>query len=213
MTTETLRRALGASVSMLITERKRIENEIVELEKRMASTNITDEQVRALQRNVEALEAEAAEKRELLARAEAHARTMERDRATAQQVAHAEAVAQCKSRIAALLDNKLSLIERAEALSRELLDLRMEILSANREARAEAARLGRTRVGPSDSELLARLSLRETKLMSQMPGCRHRYGHLVLPSGSFGLCPDGLTWREDEHRYHADLRVLIEQEG
>jgi hypothetical protein len=49
----------------------------------------------------------------------------------------------------------------------------------------------------------------EAKTMGLMPGCRHRYGHLVLPSGSFGIIPDALTWSEDEERSHRDLRALI----
>ena len=123
-----------------------------------------------------------------------------RDRAAAAEAAHREAEAACKARIAALLDSELALVAHAERLSRELLDARREIVAVNAEVVAEAGRLGRARAAPSGLDVLNRMSLRETKLMAQLPGCRHRYGHVTLPSGAFGLVPDALTWVEDEER-------------
>jgi hypothetical protein len=169
--------------------------------------------IRVLKAEIDAVDAEQAKKRELLARAEQQRQTLARDAAAAREAADREAVAACKARLAALLDRKLQLIEHAERVSRELLDTRLEIVTTNAEARAEAKRLGRADIGSTDTEVQQRMSLRESKLLSTMPGCRHRFGHLVLPSGSFGLVPADLTWSEDEARYERDLRALIEQEG
>jgi hypothetical protein len=79
--------------------------------------------------------------------------------------------------------------------------------SLSRLTRSSANALSRRR--GADAHVVQRMSLREAKTMGLMPGCRHRYGHLVLPSGSFGIIPDALTWSEDEERSHRDLRALI----
>jgi hypothetical protein len=213
MPTALLKQRLGASTAMLAAERARLETEIMRMEKTMATPTDTDGMIRALKAEIDAVDAEQARKRELLEQAERQRRTLARDAAAAREAADREAIAACKARLGALLDRKGELIAHCERLARELLDTRREILSMSGEARSEAKRLGYTAVGPTDTEVLQRLSLRETQLMSQLPGCRHRYGHLVLPSGSFGLVPADLTWSEDEARYERDLRALASEEA
>lgn len=207
----TVVKQMMASVGALSAERRRLEDELLKMENRMTTPAKTDDMIRALKAEVDAEEARLAEKRDLLARAEEQRKTLARDQAAATEAAHREAVAACKSRIAALLDHKLALVAHAERLSRELLDARKEIVAANAEVAAEAGRLTAARAAPSGLDVLKRMSLREAKLIAQMPGGRHRYGHIELPSGSFGLLPDGLTWAEDEERHHGDLRALIEE--
>ena len=97
-----------------------------------------------------------------------------------------------------------------ERLAREVLEVRRELVVVNTDARAEAGRLDRASAVGSDADLVKRLSLEEAKVLSQLAGCRFRYGHLVLPANSFGLVPD-LTWAEDEARYQRDARALIEE--
>jgi hypothetical protein len=212
MSTAVLQQKMTASVGALSAERRRLEDEVMKLEQKAMTTD-TDDLIRRLKADIDAADADQAKKRELLARAEAQRQTLARDKAAAQEAAHQQAVAACKARLAALLNRKGQLIEAAERLSRELLDTRLEIVSANAEARAEAKRLGYAAVGPTDAEVVQRMSLRESKLLATMPGGRHRFGHIVLPSGSFGLLPSGLSWSEDEERFHGDLRALVEMEG
>jgi hypothetical protein len=205
---------MTASVAALSAERYRLETAITELEKTMATPTDTDGMIRTLAAEVAAEEQRLAEKRELLARAEAQRQTLARDAAAAREAADREAVAACQARLGSLLDRELELVARAEALARELLDVRKELLTTNAEARTEAGHLGRADVVTSGSDLIKRMSLRESKAMSELPGCRHQYGHVVLPSSSFGLVPDHVfNWREDEARHQRNARALVEQEA
>jgi hypothetical protein len=209
MTTERLRQSLGASVSLLISERRRLEDECMDLEgKAKSMTQVDGDLVRKLRRQVDTDKAALAEKQRLLAEAEERTHVLARDAAEAQAAAHQEAVAQCKARLGALLDRELELVEHAERLARELLEVRKELLTTNAEARAEAGRLARQDVVSSESDLLKRMSLRESKMMSRLAGCTHRYGHLTLLSGSHGIVLDALTWAEDERRHQVSARDL-----
>jgi hypothetical protein len=200
---------LRLSVGALSAERRRLEDEVTKLERTMTTTN-TDEMIRRLKAEIDAVDAEQQRKREVLARAEAQRQTLARDRAEAQETARREAVAQCQARLGALLDRELHLVEHLERLAREALEVRREMLEVNADARAEAGRLDKASAVGSAADLVKRLSLKESKTMAQLAGCRVRYGHLELPANSFGLVPD-LTWAEDEARYQRDARVLIEE--
>jgi chromosome segregation ATPase len=203
---------LRLSVGALSAERRRLEDEVMKLEQKqkMTATDM-DDMVRRLKAEIDAVDAEQAKKRQVLARAEAQRQTLARDRAEAQTKAHQEAVAQCQARLAALLDRELELVAHLERLAREALDARKELLAVNADARAEAGRLDKASAVGSDADLIKRLSLKEAKVMAQLAGCRFRYGHLELPANAFGLVPDGLTWPEDEARYQRDVRALIEE--
>jgi chromosome segregation ATPase len=203
---------LRLSVGALSAERRRLEGELMALERKASmTTNIDDNLVRKLRAQVDAEEAKLAEARAALAQAEAHTRVLARDRAAAQQAAHQEAVAACKARLGDLLDRKLAIVQRLEQLAREMLEARKELLAVNAEARAEAGRLDKSGLVPADRDVINRMSLRESKMVSMLPGCRVRFGHVELPANSFGLVPGGLGWAEDESRYHRDARALIEE--
>jgi hypothetical protein len=213
MTSDVLVKRLRDSTLMWAAENRRAMDEAERLERQaMTNTDNTDDMVRELKRRVDAKEAELAQDRELLARAEAQRQTLARDAKAAQDAAHKEAVAACKARIADLLDRKLALVEHAERLCRELAGVREEIVRTGAEMRAECGRLDAASAAPSDLDVIRRMSLRESKLMSKVPGGPHRYGAITLPSASFGLVPDALDWRADEQRHHRGVIALV-QEG
>jgi hypothetical protein len=195
MVSEKLKASLGASVSALISERRRVEDEIVEMEQRMAGTDISDAQVRALRDRVAKLEQQAAEERALLAKVEEQKQALARDKAAADAAARQAEIDAAKqalrAEVGAYLSDYAALVRNLRGAAHGIATL----MARMREIGVWCQHLSAHGQAPLLCDRLAqekRLAYLVAHCMRRIPGHRERLGDLAWPSFADAEHPVGL---------------------
>jgi hypothetical protein len=210
--TVTLESALRSSVFLLMDERRRLEQELADMEQKMmaartgAEVSTLDERMAATRQALRALEQEQEAQRqaERRAAAEAAARAA-RERLTG----HARALADAH-------DSKLEALARAEAHMAAAVAAINEALQWEAAERAAATAMASemnvktTPLNFSPTEFVRRLAGGLCARIAEIAACRMgRLGALTLPNHS--LFPTSETWRDREARATApSVAMLLE---
>jgi hypothetical protein len=179
-----VQKAMAASVGNLVAERRRLEEELTEMEQKMTAGS-TDDLVRELKRRIDERDAEQARDQELLERAEAQAGTLARDRAaeaSARRQARVDTARQAlRGEVAAYMAEYAALVRHLRGAAAGVAGLmgRMQEIGVLGKSLAEDGRLPSACSLP---ELERRLGFLVAHAMRRIPGKVNRLGTLEWPA-------------------------------